>query len=184
MSHRIASLYQVDNNFRLFRSLFFFLITEDRWIQMKPSTVCFGSRHNSYGSFKVSTPGSLITFKLTYLYGHVTCHDPKPDVKAKWGCNWPGLSHTMGTYITDSSRVRLLPKNEYLKGGGGCLRNYYKLPWANPDSPELIFDNFTTPLHVTADQEFLVWFCEDFGDCSEQDNGLEKTCAEVYGLYA
>ncbi|KAJ7319174.1 hypothetical protein OS493_036576 [Desmophyllum pertusum] len=54
---------------------------------------------------------------------------------------------------------------------------------ATLDAPELIFDNLSAPLLVTTDQEFQVWFVEDLADCSEHDNGLAKTCAEVYGLY-
>ena len=48
---------------------------------------------------------------------------------------------------------------------------YYSLPGHTPDSPELLFDNFTTPLPVTAGQEFAVWFDEDFDSCGDSDNG-------------
>ena len=91
----------------------------------------------------------------------------------------------MGTHITDSSKTRLLPKTEYLKGGTDCLGLYYHLPWATIDSSELVFDNLSSPLPVTANQEFQVWFAEDLFNCGEgeQDNGLKKTCASVYGLF-
>ena len=151
---------------------------------MTPSTVCFGARGNNYGLFKIPTPGSIITFKLTYLYGHVACDKHNPEYNARWGCKWPVISsHPMGTLITDSSKNRILPKSEHLIGGWGCVKYFYKLPWATPDSPDLIFDDFSAPLPVTTDQEFQVWFAEDLADCSEHDNGLAKTCAEVYGLY-
>ena len=152
---------------------------------MTPSTVCFGAKDNSYGSFKIPVPGSIITFKLTYLNGSLNCDIEFPSIKSNWGCKHSFLTtrlHTMGTHITDSNGERLLPKNEYLLGKFGCLEIYYRLPWAKPDSPELLFDNFSVPLAVSTGQEFQVWFSEDLNDCEEGDNG-GKTCAEVNGLY-
>ena len=149
----------------------------ENWIQMTPSTVCFGSRGDAYGVFKIPTSGSVITFKLIYLSGSVSCSSP--DYNSKWGCTWPGMTHRIGTHITDSNKNRLLPKNEYLDNGCG----YYNLPWATQDSQELVLDNFSSPLFVTIDQEFQVWFIEDLHDCGYWDNGWEQTCAEVYGLY-
>ncbi|KAL9961271.1 hypothetical protein ACROYT_G030180 [Oculina patagonica] len=158
-----------------------------KWIKMTPSAVCFGAKDDSYGSFKIPRSGCVITFKLTYLNGSVSCLDhanPRYKIKSKWGCEHSAVSnHPMGTHITDSSRNRLLPKNEYLKGGSDCLKIYYSLPWARPNSPELLFDNFTTPLAVSTGQEFQIWFSEDFNQCGDTDNGEEKTCAEVRGLY-
>lgn len=151
---------------------------------MSPSAVCFGAKDNSYGSFKIPVSGSIITFKLTYVSGSVSCHENTLDAKSKWGCKFPGLSHTMATHITDSNRKRLLPTDKYLSEGPGC--GYYNLPWATPVSPELLFDNFSVPLPVATNQKFQVWFGEDLFDhnnCWESDNGYEKTCAEVYGLY-
>lgn len=145
---------------------------------MTPSTVCFGAKGSSYGSFKIPVPGSVITFKLTYLSGSVNCYAPNSDFRSNWGCKHPGLTHTLGTHITDSDRNRLLPNDKYLSE----LCGYYNLPWATPDSPELIFDNFSAPLHVTTEQEFQVWFNEDLNNCGEEDNE-GKTCAEVYGWY-
>lgn len=152
---------------------------------MTPSAVCFGAKDDSYGSFKILVPGKIITFKLTYLNGSVSCDENVPRAESRWGCKRPAVSaHPLGTHITDSNKERLLPKTEHLKGGSQCIADiYYNLPWATPDSPELIFDKFISPLPVTENQEFQVWFGEDLNNCSEGDNGPEKTCAEVYGLY-
>ena len=149
---------------------------------MTPSTVCFGAKDSTYGGFKIPSSGSIINFKLTYLSGSVNCYAPNPGYKSNWGCKYPSIStHPMGTHITDSNRNHVLPKDEYLNGGPGC--GYYKFPWATPDSPELIFDDFAVPMSVISDQEFQLWFGEDLVNCGESDNGLKKTCAEVYGLY-
>ena len=154
---------------------------------MTPCEVCFGARSNSYGVFKIPVAGNIITFKLKYLHGHVSCYGADTRYLSRWGCIWPGLApHEMGTYITDAQRNLLLPKSEYRKGGSYlCGRMYYNLPWATSESPELLFDNFSTPLQVSAGQEFQVWFVEDLilHECVDDDNGWEKTCAKVYGLY-
>ena len=101
-----------------------------------------------------------------YLRGHVNCgfgEFGNTDYLSRWGCNWPGYTHTMGTRIKDSNRKPILSKRQYLKGGWDCnINHYYNVPWANIESDELRFDNFTTPRNVSADQEFQVWFVEDF----------------------
>ena len=152
---------------------------------MTPSTVCFSARGDNYGAFYIPTDGSIITFKLKYLYGKVNCFSLGLTFwYSKWGCNGLFYSHTMGTLITDSSKNRLLPKDQYLFGGADCGKSqFYNLPWAGTESQELRFDDFSTPLPVSAGREFQVWFVEDLTNCNEWDNGSEKTCAEVYGLY-
>ena len=149
---------------------------------MTPSTVCFGAKGDSYGAFRTPTAGSIITFKLTYLHGHVSCYGPDPRYLSRWGCTWePLFPNNMATYITDDHKNPLLPKSEYRTGA--CGGRFYSLPWATTESPELLFDNFSTPLTVSANQEFQVWYIEDLFKCGQYDNGLEKTCAKVYGLY-
>ncbi|KAJ7323490.1 hypothetical protein OS493_031416 [Desmophyllum pertusum] len=109
------------------------------WIQMTPSSVCFGATSDSPGTFTTPSSGEVITFKLIHLNG----------------------------------KNRLLPKDEVLFGGGDCNNNlYYSLPGHTPDSPELLFDNFTIPLHVAAEQQFQIWFAEDL-------NGVRSLTMEV-----
>lgn len=154
---------------------------------MAPPEVCFGSKDDSYGAFRVLVPGRIITFKLTYLNGSMSCSKNKASLKSNWGCRYSKLlgNTLMGTQVTSSNKTRLLPKAEHLKGEAGCLQlSYYHLPWATIDSSELVFDNLSSPLAVTANEEFQVWFGEDLLNCADDDNGPEKTCARVYGLYA
>jgi len=151
---------------------------------MAPPEICFGSKDDSYGAFKTLVPGQIITFKLTYLNGSVSCFKEWSILKSNWGCRHPILNSTnMGTHITYSNKTRLLPKTEYLKGDSGCLQLYYHLPWVTIDSSELVFDNLSAPLAVSANEEFQVWFAEDLINCGDEDNGVEKTCARVHGLY-
>ena len=86
-----------------------------RWIQMTPSTVCFGARDDSYGFFRTSKAGNIITFKLTYRSGYVTCDAQKSSFHSKWGCLWNRLiPNQMATLITDKNRNLLLPKSDFL----------------------------------------------------------------------
>ena len=90
----------------------------------------------------------------------------------------------MGTHITDYRRNRLLPKEEFLYKFFTCGQSHhYNLPGQTVYSPELVFDNFPTPRHVTVGEQFKVWFIEDLLDCSEEDNIVEKACVHAYALY-
>lgn len=156
------------------------------WIKMKPhpenSPICFGSRGDKPGMFTTPSSGYVITFKLIHVSGTVSCHVVH---SSNWGCTGrTELERRMGTYITDSGDTRLLPNNAELFGTLSCdLQIYYGLPGHTPDSSELLFDNFTTPLPVTAEQQFAVWFGEDLYNCLEEDNASEETCVHVYGLF-
>ena len=149
---------------------------------MTPSTVCFGARDDSYSFFRTSKAGNVITFKLTYKSGYVTCYSLDSSYQSKWGCLWNRLiPNQMATLITDKNRNLLLPKSDFLSDYWGC--KFYSLPWATTESPQLLFDNFSTPLTVETNQEFQIWYSEDLFKWGYEDNGYEKTCVAVYGLY-
>ena len=106
---------------------------------MMPSTVCFGARDDWYGFFRTSKAGNIITFKLTYKSGYVTCDARKSSFHSKWGCLWNRLiPNQMATLITDKNRNLLLPKSDFLSDYRDC--KFYSLPWATTESPQLHFD--------------------------------------------
>ena len=143
---------------------------------MTPFTICFGARDDSYGVFRTPKVGNIITFKLTYKSGYVTCHPSNP------GCLWNRLiPNQMATLITDKNCNLLLPKSDFLSDFWDC--KFYILPWATTESPWLLFDNFFTPLTVVTNREFQSWYSEDLFKWGYGDNGYEKTCVAVYGLY-
>lgn len=150
---------------------------------MTPSSVCFGDKDDSYGKFRIPAPGKIITFKLTYLSGHVNCANflGLIHLRSRWGCDG-----RLGVHITYTNQTRLLPGNsDYMIGGDNCDNNeYYHFPWATTEGDELRFDDFSSPMSVSVGQEYHVWFIEDLNGCSEGDNEGAQTCAEVYGLYA
>ena len=133
---------------------------------MMPSTVCFRARDDSYGFSRTSKAGNIITFKLTYKSGYVTCHSSNPSYQSKWGCLQNRLiPNQMASLITDKNCNLLLPKSDFLSDYWDC--KFYSLPWATTESPQLLFDNFSTPLALETSQEFQIWYSE-------------KTCVAVY----
>ncbi|CAH3165969.1 unnamed protein product [Porites lobata] len=151
---------------------------------MTTSPVCFGASADSFGRFVTPIAGDLLTFKLIHQSGSVEC---AAGWSSRWGCTLPSVSkdHRLGTHIiTNSQSVRLLPKDDYFfVEGSPCNNHYYGLPGQAADSPELLFDNFSTPLHVSVGQEFQIWFGEDLNKCWHENNGLGKTCVLVLGLF-
>ena len=163
-----------------FSSVLFFSV---HWKQMTTSPVCFGASADSFGHFVTPIAGDLLSFKLIHQSGSVECSAGR---SSHWGCTHPDLpqDHRLGTIITNSHSERLLPKDEYFfVEGSPCSNHYYGLPGQAADSPELLFDNFSTPLHVSVGQEFQIWFGEDLNKCWHEDNGLGKTCVLVLGLF-
>jgi len=145
------------------------------------SQICFGSLGNKPGMFTAPSSGDVITFKLVHLTGTVSCYVGS---SSNWGCKARSGPDNMGTLIADSDKARLLPNSTKLFGELSCnIQIYYGLPGHTPDSPELLFDNFTTPLPVTAGQQFGVWFGEDLYHCIDADNAQEEACVHVYGLF-
>ena len=164
---------------RVILLFFFCFIFSVYWEQMTTSPVCFGASADSFGRFVTPIAGDLLTFKLIHQSGSVEC-SANPLYASHWGCTYPTLpqDRQLGTIITNSQRERLLPKDD-----GSPCNSYYGLPGQTANSPELLFDNFSTPLHVSVGQEFQIWFGEDLYKCEHADNGLGKTCVLVLGLF-
>ena len=150
---------------------------------MTTSPVCFGASADSFGRFVTPIAGDLLTFKLIHQSGSVEC---AAGWSSRWGCTHPNVppDRRLGTVITNSQGVRLLPKDDYfLEGSPDCNKLHYSLPGQTADSLELLFDNFSTPLHVSVGDEFQIWFTEDLYKCGHLDNGSGKTCVLIFGLF-
>ena len=161
----------------IFLLFFFFSV---HWKQVTTSPVCFGASANSSGHFVTPIAGDLLTFKLVHQNGSVECAQ---GFSSHWGCTHPNVpqDQPLGTIITNSQSVRLLPKADYFLIGSSCY--YYGLPGQTADSQVLQFDNFSIPLHVSVGEEFQIWFGEDLYRCGHEDNGQGKTCVLVFGLF-
>ncbi|KAJ7352993.1 hypothetical protein OS493_032932 [Desmophyllum pertusum] len=149
------------------------------WIKINTSPVCFGARDNSYGVFTIPKAGHVFTFKLAHRSGYVNC-DAATQYQSNWGC-----IANLAVFITDDQQQRILPTDNASFHGHStpCLHNIvYNLPGFTTDSPELRFNNFSSPLAVSKGEKFQIWYTEDLKDCYENDN-YGQTCADMYGLY-
>ncbi|KAL9952265.1 hypothetical protein ACROYT_G039491 [Oculina patagonica] len=154
------------------------------WIKINTSPVCFGARDNSYGVFTIPQAGHVITFKLVYLSGYVTCDTGKPEYQSNWACKFFDVSRNLAIFITNDQQQQILPTdNALFYDIDACdLNIMYGVPGYSANSSELGFNNFSSPLAVSVGQEFQIWYTEDLFDCSEGDNG-GQTCTDIYGLY-
>jgi hypothetical protein len=85
-------------------------------------------------------------------------------------------SDSLNTIITNNTDQKILPQDEFI-----IDVNYlwYRISGFDSKSAELVFKNFTTPLAVTAGQEFRIWYGQDLKNVSEANNG-GTACVDVY----
>ena len=95
----------------------------------------------------------------------------------------PEPSHSQPNGHVDNWKNRhlLLPKSDFLSDYWDC--RFYSLSYATTESPQPLFNNLSTPLTVETNQEFQICYSEDLFKWGYGDNGYEKTCVVVYGLY-
>ena len=102
---------------------------------------------------------------------------------SNWGCDNPGYGDKrLLTVITYPNKTALLPA-DHLRGNPGCKYYSYQIDGIGVNSPELVFNKLPTPLSVSTDQEFQIWYAQDLEGCSEDNNGGE-TCTDVFAWYA
>jgi hypothetical protein len=152
-----------------------------KWLKINSSPVCFGAKDNTFGSLYIKDPGQIISFKLVYRSGSVTCNKGVPLRSSHWGCrNINGDPERMITIITNEQDVRILPQDEFLTVNRERLE--YKLPGYDEMSKEIIFKNISVPVGVRVGDEFRIWYGQDLTNLLEDNNG-GTTCCDVYGLY-
>ncbi|KAL9970877.1 hypothetical protein ACROYT_G023330 [Oculina patagonica] len=151
------------------------------WKKINNNPVCFGARRDTYGTFNIKENGLVHTFKLVHKSGSLRCN---PDAPASyWGCDntWYGDKRLL-TVITHPNKTALLLA-DYLRGSSSCKYYSYQIAGIGVNSPELVFNKLPTPMSVSVDQEFHIWYGQDLKECSE-DNNSGETCADVYAWYA
>ena len=143
------------------------------WFKLNKDNVCFGAKNDSYGNFTIQRSGAILTLKLVYVSGYVTCHRKNFPYGSHWACNDP---YKLGTIVTDASNKVIFPHNYDNRS--------FTLPGYHPNSSELVFHSLFLPLTIAAGQEFRVWYHEDFRNSGSLElNNAGRTCADVYGLF-
>ena len=89
------------------------------------------------------------------------------------------------TIITNTEGEVILPSAGELKANNGCKKkqHFYTINGTQHTSPELAYHDLPNPLSVSRDQEFQIWYGQDWIHCSENDND-GTTCVDVYAWYA
>ncbi|CAH3107648.1 unnamed protein product, partial [Porites lobata] len=154
---------------------------KENWKKVNNDRVCFGARGDSYGAFNIIESGLIYTFKLAHLNGNIRCSE---DVAAShWGCTHESYGDKqLGTIITFKNKTAL-QLAEYRGDGIGCAYYSYKLDGVGVNAPILAFNNMSSPLAVSAGQEFRIWFGGDLHNCGESNNS-GQTCVDVFAWYA
>lgn len=58
---------------RIFYLFLLFFNFKGLWKKLNTAPVCFGTKDNQFGSFKVPSGGNIGKMKLVHLYGYVSC---------------------------------------------------------------------------------------------------------------
>ena len=149
----------------------------DNWKKINSYPVCFETKYDAFGSFKIQEAGKIYSFKLVHIYGSVTC-DTNLEF-TKWGCSHSRSGRRRLLTVITYRNKTVLPLAEFATG----VHYYrYQLDRAHVNSPTLVFNLLPTPLVVSIGQQFLIWYGQDLADYSEHNNA-GKTCADVYALY-
>ena len=146
------------------------------WVFQK-SNVCFGTRHNRHGTFRLKQKGTLIGLKLVHKGGFVRCNDNYA-YNSNWGCSTKWIS----VHITDKTNKQIFPKD--VTYAVGYKRAWYAIPGYTSKSPVLVFtDDVSSAMLVQEGQELRLWYGEDLKNLTEFDNA-GTSCADVYAKFA
>ena len=141
------------------------------WIKLNSGELCFRAKDDAYGNFSMTSNGTIITLKLEYISGFVTCTKQNCPYGSHWACQ---KGSGIATIVTNATNQVIFPQN--------YQNTAYLLPGYHANSSKLVFNPLSPPLRVTAGDEYRVWYHEDFKNGPEADND-GHTCIDVYALY-
>ena len=83
------------------------------------------------------------------------------------------------TLVTYQNRTRLQPARIF----GTPCNPQYSINGSSLNSTSLSFEPFDIPLAAAVDDNFQIWFGQDFTNCSEENNA-GVICVDVHALYS
>ena len=148
---------------------------------MNESPICFGAGKNQFGSFNVSSSGTLASVKLVHVDGYVRCNRGNRK-RSFWGCI-QDPKNDVNVEIKDSN-IPILPSSEFLVPESEGKESFLKIPGYNSLSTELVLSaKVSSPPRVTQGQRLRLSLREYSSSPSkDQDNG-EKSCCDVYARF-
>merc|ERR1712071_9405 len=139
----------------------------------KLGETCYGTKDNSFGTVVLPRAGTVVALKLTHTSGKLYC-------KASWfgkriGSLW-ACEDDIATVVTNSRDHVLLPKRGKVQPSS---KWFYKLPNHTPNSPYLIFTDYSRSIVLAKNEKLRVWYGEDLiKSFFTMDNG-GKHCISV-----
>ena len=158
--------------------LYFFIFLTEKWEKLNSVPLCYGARDDTYGEFAFSKAGSIMKLTLTHINGFLSCNPMY--LPSYWGCDHPSLAQgKLMTLVTFQNRTRLQPAKIF----GSPCNPQYNINGSSLNSTLLSFEPFDIPLAASVDDNFQIWFGQDFTNCSE-DNNAGVICVDVHALYS
>ncbi|XP_022781398.1 uncharacterized protein LOC111322549 [Stylophora pistillata] len=161
-----------------------------QWQRLNVTNACFSAKDKKHGSFIIPLEGFVVALKVVHTSGRVTCEKDRCHANhgqgsfySKWGCSasHPYIGSTpLGTFITLPSKQVIFPREKFIRDK--ALSAWYALPGFDPESPFIVFHDFSNPEYFPRGQVLQLWYGEVLKDVSVKDNHGE-TCAEVYAWY-
>ena len=157
-----------------------FSFTGCQW-ELQASNVCYGSRGDKPGAFKLKQEGFLTGIKLEHVSGNVSCLIPKSKYWSHWGCNGADYYNpkSLNTIITDDTNLRVYPNPQTWLNTGSL---WYRLPGYQGRSSTLVFSGFCSPMYARYHQDMKVWYGEDLTN-NDGDNDYASHCVNVYAMF-
>ena len=141
---------------------------------MNESPICFGA--GKFGSFNVSSSGTLASVKLVHVDGYVRCNGGSRKWSF-WGCT-QDPKNDVNVEIKDAN-IPILPSSEFLVTESDGKESF-EIPGYNSLSTELVLSaSVSNPPEVTKGQWLRLSLREDLLSSHE-----EKSCCDVYARFS
>jgi len=142
-------------------------------VKLSTVPVCFSSKDNKYGTFNITIPGQISSFRLVHVSGGISGGSSSVG-------NWNGgTGKRFGLLITDSGNKIISPPVSMLDAYYGYILT---TAVSAKDDSEAVLPPIEPTFNVTEAQEMRVWYGEDLKNSTEEDNH-GTTCAHVYANY-
>ncbi|KAJ7363696.1 hypothetical protein OS493_009859 [Desmophyllum pertusum] len=163
-----------------------------RWHRLNVTRSCFGAKDDKPAIFTIPTEGFVAAFKVVHIRGQVTCDTDSchrthghASFHSKWGCSTshPYVGTTpLGTFITTPTKRVLFPREKFIRDKS--MSTWYALPGFEPDSPFLVFHDFSNPEFFRHGQQVQFMVRRGSGKCQRkrQRRRNMRSCLRLVSL--
>ena len=164
--------------YQIYSSPLLFYLSYRKMGKTELSSPLLRSTRRCLWGFAFSKAGMIMKLTLTHINGFLSCNPMFP--ASHWGCDHPSLTQgKLMTLVTFQNRTRLQPARIF----GTPCNPQYSINGSSLNSTSLSFEPFDLPLAAPVDDNFQIWFGQDFTNCSEENNA-GVICVNVHALYS